>query len=143
MSTYCTQADLVARFGESELIANSDRADAGTVDAAVVAGAIGKASDLIDGYIGARYALPLASVPSLLKGFCEDLARHFLYTVERPKNVDDARDAAIAYLKDVAAGRASLGAAVPPAPAPAGASGTEILFEGGDRGMSRAELRKL
>lgn len=143
MSAYCTQSDLVARFGEAEMIGLTDRTNAGTIDAAIVAGAIGKASDLIDGYIGGRYALPLASTPPLLKGFCEDLARHALYTVERPKNVDAARDAAIAYLKDVATGRASLGTAVPLAAAPAAASGNEILFEPGDRGMSRAELRKL
>ncbi len=143
MTAYCTQADLVALFGEAELLALTDRTGVGTIDAAVVAGAITKASDLIDGYIGARYALPLSTVPPLLKGFCEDIARHALYTVERPKNVDDARDAAVSYLKDVAAGRASLGAAVTPAPAPASASGTEILFEPGDRGMSREELRKL
>lgn len=143
MSAYCTQADLVARFGAAELIANTDRVDAGTIDSDIVDGAIAKASDLIDGYIGGRYALPLETVPPLLKGFCEDIARHALYTVERPKNIDDARDAAVAYLKDVALGRASLGAAVPPAAAPASASGTEILFEPGDRGMSRAELRKL
>jgi len=140
MAAYCTQADLVARFGESELIANSDRAGAAEIDSAVVAAAIAKASNTIDSYIGARYALPLASPDPVLQGLCEDLARHALYTVERPELVQKAYDAAIAHLKDISRGVARLAI---PEPAAATPPQNEILYEAGDRAVSRAELRKL
>lgn len=142
MPAYCTQDDLVARFGESELLANADRDGDGIVDASVVDKMIASASSIIDSYIGTRYALPLLSVPPTIKSICEDLARHALYTVEPMKIVIDNRNDAIAQLKDISRGIAILDAPAP-APAPAASSGIEILFEGGDRSMSRAELRKL
>ena len=142
MSAYCTQADLIARFGEEELLTNADRDGDQEIDAAVVTAAIEAASSIIDSYIGARYALPLPTVPATLKSICEDLARHALYTVEPMKIVVDNRDAAIARLKDISKGVAILDV---PAPAPAEASGVvdRIRYEPGDRRVSRAELRKL
>lgn len=139
---YCTQDDLVARFGQSELTANTDRSDTGTIDATVVAAAIEKATGTIDSYIGARYALPLQSTPSKLKSICEDLARQALFTTERPKIVDDDAAAAIAWLKDISAGRASLDVPTPAA-ADATETGNEILVDAGDRRVSRAALREL
>lgn len=142
MSAYCTLDDLITRFGADEVKGNADRDGDGIVDADVVAAAIAAASSIIDGYIGARYALPLVSVPATLKSICEDLARHALTTVEPMKIVIDNRDAAIARLKDISRGIAVLD--VPsPAPADPASSGLQILFEPGDRSMSRAELRKL
>lgn len=142
MSAYCTLDDLITRFGADEVKGNADRDGDGVVDAVVVAGAIAAASSIIDSYIGARYALPLVTVPSTIKSICEDLARHALTTVEPMKIVVDNRDAAIARLKDIARGVAVLDV---PAPAPAdpSSSGLQILIEPGDRSMSRAELRKL
>lgn len=138
--SYATSDDLVARFGEAELIANSDRAGAGVVDAGVVAAAIASAESIIDSYIGTRYALPLVSTPAVIKDICSDLARYALYTVEPMKIVIDNRDAAIARLKDISRGLASLDV---PEPATAAPSHNEILIEPGDRAMSRGELRKL
>lgn len=142
MSAYCTPSDLVVCFGPAELLAVADRDLDGVVDAAVVASAIETASSIIDSYIGTRYALPLATVPATLKAICEDLARHALYTVEPMKIVIDNRDAAIARLKDIARGIASLDVPAPPA-ASSSESGIEIRVDGLDRSTSRAELRKL
>lgn len=142
MSAYCTQADLIARFGEEELLANADRNGDAVIDGAVVTAAIEAASSIIDSYIGARYALPLATVPGTIKSICEDLARHALTTVEPLKIVVDNRDAAIARLKDISRGVAILDVPAP-APADASASGIGIHIEPGDRQVSRAELRKL
>lgn len=139
---YATSDDLVARFGMDELLAIADRDRDDEPDSDVVDGALVKASDVIDSYIGTRYALPLTTTSTVLKGICEDLARHGLYTVEPPKIVVDNRDAAIAMLKDISRGTAALGVPAP-ASADAASSGITILAEGGDRGMSRAELRKL
>lgn len=38
--SYCTQADLIKRFGEAEITQLSDRAGEGDLDGAVIAGAI-------------------------------------------------------------------------------------------------------
>lgn len=142
MPAYTTQDELLVRFGPDELLAIADRDLDGVVDAAVVTAAIAAAANTIDSYIGTRYALPLATVPGAIAKVAQDLARYELYTVEPLKIVTDRRDAAIAWLKDIAAGRAALDMPAPLA-ADASQSGNEVLFDGGDRGMSRAELRSL
>jgi phage gp36-like protein len=139
---YCTQDDLVARFGQTELLAIADRDGDDAIDTAVVSAALEAAANTIDSYIGARYALPLATTPPVLKTLCADLARQALYTTERPKIVDDNAARAMAILKDISRGVASLDAPAPPA-ADASQTGNEILFDSGDRRVSRAELRKL
>jgi phage gp36-like protein len=63
---YCTLAQLIDRFGEPTLIAATDRGAlaTGVVDSAAVERAIADADAYIDGFLSARYAMPLASVPS-------------------------------------------------------------------------------
>ena len=142
MPAYTTQDALILRFTEDELKAVAGRGDDSEIDAAVVAKAITDASGTIDSYIGARYALPLATVPDQIKSAAEDLARYQLYTVECPALVKERRDQVIAWLRDISTGKATLGVSTPE-PADAAQSGNEILFEAGDRRTSRAELRKL
>lgn len=141
MPAYTTKDELILRFTEDELKAIAGDDD-GEIDSAKVAKAIADAAATIDSYIGARYALPLATVPDQVKSAAEDLARYQLYTVECPALVKERRDQAIAWLKDISGGKATLGVPTP-APADAAESGNEILFEAGDRRTSRAELRKL
>ena len=64
---YCTQADLVARYGSQMLVDLTDRAAAatGVIDSAVTAAAIAGATAFIDGYLD-LYARPMATVPPLL-----------------------------------------------------------------------------
>ena len=75
---YATPADMVSLFGEREVIALSDRALAGAIDAAVLADALEQAAAEIDAYLAGRYALPLARVPRLLMRICCDIARYRL-----------------------------------------------------------------
>ncbi|HZP98039.1 MAG TPA: DUF1320 domain-containing protein [Reyranella sp.] len=142
MTAYTDQSELTTRFGAEELLGIADRDGDGTIDADVVTQAIAAAQATIDSYIGTRYALPLVTVPATVKKVCQDLARYELYTIEAPKAVSDKYDQAIAWLKDISAGRASLDA---PAPAAADStqSGNTILLKGTDRRMSRHQLRKL
>ena len=65
--SYCTQADLVARYGSQMLVDLTDRGAVATgeIDAAVVTAAIAGAAAFIDGYLDG-YAQPMASVPPLL-----------------------------------------------------------------------------
>jgi phage gp36-like protein len=108
---YATQADLVARFGEAEVIALSDRAGFGVIDSAVIASAIEQAGDEIDAYLGSRYGLPLTSVPRLLVGVCCDVARYRLCGAEVTET-EAARQRykdALKLLEAVRDGKLSLG----------------------------------
>lgn len=105
---YATQSDMTDRYGEQELIEQTDRTNTGLVDATVVARVLSDASAMIDGFMASRYVLPLASVPPLLVGLCCDLARYALYPDAVPTAVADRYKDAIARLKEIAAGTIKL-----------------------------------
>jgi len=137
--TYCTLADLIERFGVRELVDLTDRANppAGAVDQAVVDAAIADAGELIDGYVGTRHELPLASVPGILRGIACDLVRLRLHKDAAPEEVRQAADAAVSRLKDIALGRLTLQVAGT-APASAGGrpkvAGAAAVFSRGTLG---------
>lgn len=106
--SYCTPQDLIERFTERELIQTSDRSNSGTVNMAVVNAAITDASDEIDGYLRARYDLPLADIPPAVKRVACDMARYYLFTGVMIEIVKTRYDAARKWLSDIAAGRVSL-----------------------------------
>lgn len=107
--TYATQQNMIDRFGADELIQLTDRANIGIIDAVVLGQALSDATAVIDGYLRAAYTLPLASIPSQLLRVCSDLARFYLYDDRVTEVVQKRRDEAVAWLKDVAAKRISLG----------------------------------
>lgn len=115
---YCTQSDIVEQLDEDILIQLTDDADAGTVDADTVTRAIADADAEIDSYCGVRHSVPFATVPDIILKYSVDIAIYNLYA--RRKGAPDYRkeryDNAIRFLKDVAAGRASLGEDDPDAP---------------------------
>jgi len=119
---YATQSDLAARFGEAELIQQTDLTGTGAVNSQAIADALTDASALIDGYVSARYSLPLAVVPGLLVGVCCDLARYALYIEAVPPIVQQRRDQAISTLRDISQGklRLEVGGDTPSVPAPSG-----------------------
>ena len=88
--TYATQADLVTRFGEEDLIRLTDRADPplDAIDSAVVAAALADAEAVIDGYVATRYTLPLATTPLLLRQIECDLA---WFILQRGNPTEDAQ----------------------------------------------------
>lgn len=106
--TYATLDDLVERAGEVELRQIADRDRDGTVDPEVVAAALDDADNLINGYVAAKYDLPLPSVPKIVKTWAVCIARYFLHRNGAPDHVRDDYKDAIAALKDVAAGRIAL-----------------------------------
>jgi len=111
--TYALQADMVTALGEDELIQLSDRANpaVGAIDAAVLTRALEAADGEIDSYLAARYTLPLASVPVILRDAAIDVARYRLHDRGMPDLVADNYKHRIAWLRDVAAGKASVGLA--------------------------------
>ena len=102
---YCTQADLVTRFGEQELIQLTDRDILGVIDETVLAQAIAEASGEIDGYLRGRYPLPLLATTSELSRIAGDIARYRLYDDQLIDVVEERYKQAVDWLKSVAAGR--------------------------------------
>lgn len=127
---YATQADMSARFGDREVIALTDRAQLGVVDATVLAGAIEQAGVEIDGYLGGRYVLPLASVPRLLVGICCDIARYRLCGAD-VQETEPARNRykdAVRLLENLRDGKLTLG--LDPASQPVGTEATVRINNG-------------
>ena len=107
--SYCDQAALTARFGEAEILAIADRDQDDVIDSALITQAIDDASNQIDSYLAARYALPMAApVPGLVERLCADIARYRLYDDNPLDEVVERYKAALATLKDLAAGKALL-----------------------------------
>lgn len=106
---YAAKADMQAEFGDTELAQLTDRTNGTVTDDTVLNAALTRAGSEIDSYVTQRYILPFNPVPVRLKDVACDIARFYLYDARAPKTVQDRYDNAIAWLKDVAAGRASVG----------------------------------
>lgn len=108
---YATQAQMIDRFGQPELIQLTDRdGSAGAIVAAVLDAALLDADEEIDSYLRGVRALPLASpIPERLVRVACDLARYHLYDDHAPEGVRTRYQDGIRWLRDVASGRASLG----------------------------------
>ena len=133
--SYAVLNDLITRFGEDELIQLTDRDGLGSFDNGTLDTLLEESSALIDSYLMGRYALPLLPVPKQLVGLCCDLARYALFPDAASPIIKDRHSAAMAQLRDLAAGRARLDVVLPPA-LPAGrvvAVSGERLFARGSR----------
>lgn len=118
--TYCTLAELVATYGESDLRNLTDRANkpAQVIDEQVLARAIEDAAAEIDLHLQARYQLPLASVPLVLKRVAGQLAYAALHTrVDADHPAHQAAGRARKLLEGISSGRLSLGLDAAGAPA--------------------------
>ena len=106
---YSTQDDLLAMIPEAELAALT--AETGDEpDAQVAAEAIDRADAEIDAACGMRYRVPFSPAPERVKSLSADLAIYHLYSrrgvapaIWRQKYLD-----ALAFLKQVAGGQATL-----------------------------------
>ena len=115
---YATPADLIARLGEREAIALSDRAKTGQADLVELERLLAEAQDEVDGHVGRRYLLPLtgrdglpAPAPLALKRVLIDIARYHATGTEimatdeiRARYKDSVR-----FLEGVAKGDIQLG----------------------------------
>lgn len=113
MPYYTTLDDLIERAGEVEIRQIADRDRDGFPDPEVIAAALEDAVNLIDGYLAAKYAVPLASVPPIVRAWAFSIARYKLHRDGAPEHVEADYKDAIAALKDVARGLIAL-------PVPAG-----------------------
>ncbi|MHA3051150.1 gp436 family protein [Acinetobacter sp. ANC 4640] len=94
---YATREALISRFGSeiAELELNFDNPQ----DATNLA--IQDAVEEIDGYLAARYTLPLPNVPNNLARIACDIARYKLYTRAPTEAATKRYDEAIAFLKGI------------------------------------------
>jgi phage gp36-like protein len=111
---YCTQQDIIDRYGESELIVAADNDGDGEADENIVAKALEDASEEIDTFLAIRYTLPLNPAPAILKRLCVDMALYHMsmppaITEEKRKRYDDA----IKLLTKISEGKVTLGAQDP------------------------------
>ena len=110
---YVTQQQLIERFTQDKLVQLTDRANDGNLDASVLNEAIADAGRMIDSYVGPRYALPLAQVridASPLTRVAGDLVIYFLQGDLATEEAERRYKEALAFLRDVQRGQASLGA---------------------------------
>ena len=111
---YATEDDLKKRFGARQIdelksmheIEVTEGEEPEPVD--VVEVALQDADEEINGYIGSRYALPLANVPSNLKRIACDIARYRLYSEQPFEHITKLYDDAIAFLRRVQDKKADL-----------------------------------
>ncbi len=105
---YIDKAYLYARFGAELVRQLADRDGSGNADDETIDQAIAAADARIDSYLRIVYDVPLADPPAEVKDASADLAFARLWTGERPEHVTRAHDAAVAFLRDLAAGRAAI-----------------------------------
>lgn len=108
---YCTEAQLQERLTEDELAALADHDGDGAADSAVIARAISDADTLIDSYLGARYEVPLDTVPDVVTAKSLNIAVYHLHFYRRavPEDIKEQQKADIKWLEGVAAGKITLG----------------------------------
>ncbi len=105
---YATEADLKTRFGAQVIEELKLGREGGADPVDVVQVALQDAEEEINGYIGSRYSLPLANVPSNLKRIACDIARYRLYTEEPLEHITKLYEEAVNFLKLVATNKAHL-----------------------------------
>lgn len=75
----------------------------------VITEALADASVMIDGYLRARYGLPLSDVPRLVLKLSRDIARHLLWRENTTDNIKAAYTEALGHLKAIGKGDLDLG----------------------------------
>jgi len=103
---YCAPQDLMDRYGELEIIQLTDRTNTGSINTTVLNQAINDATAEINGYITAY--LPTSVIPDNLVRLACDITRYYLFADSPIPQAAVRYDNAIAYLKLVRKGVASL-----------------------------------
>lgn len=146
---YASIDNLKALCGDEELIQLTDRADppSGEIDEATVTTALAAASSVIDGFLAARYQLPLASTPQLLTDLACEIARYRLYKTAATEQVTARHKEAMLTLEKISGGKIGLpvgGLPGEPAEANAPAALTDIMVVVSEpRRFSRASTEGL
>lgn len=98
---YATRDDMVTRYGQAE-ISQLERYLMG--DESVEA-AIADAGSMVDGWIGAKYTLPLEHPPNNVKIFVCDIARYLLWKSRASEEARRRYEDAVSFFKGVSNGK--------------------------------------
>lgn len=103
---YATVADIA--LSEKQLVELTDDTKSGAVDANILAGVIGRADEKINDYLRSRYHVPFTTPPASIVRTSAMLTKYFLFERRGLAKEPQRReyDDAMAYLKDLATGRA-------------------------------------
>lgn len=139
--TYATLPGLTARFGADMLRDLTDRADppAGAIDEDVIDAALADADAAIDGYLAARYRLPLAEIPARVVSLAEDIAIWRLHRYAPDPKIEADYKQALATLREIATGTQRLPLPLGNEPVDSGAGGVTITDR--ERPMTADNLR--
>jgi phage gp36-like protein len=134
---YITLTELIERFGEPTMQQLADRDGDDVIDADVADRAIADADAVIDGYLGARYELPLASTPPMLTPIAADIVFYKLHPHGAPEEARLNYDRSIRMLEGLSKGtiRLDVEGAEPDAP------GQRPETEGPERTFSRDSMK--
>lgn len=127
---YAAQSDLVPlRMSQKDLTELTDDDFTGQVNVAIVTAALEEASGRVDSYCRGRYVTPL-QVGDDVKSLTLDIAMYLLFTRRRETRITDTVqerfNQAIAFLKDISAGKASLDQPVTQTAAQSSLAGPEL-----------------
>ncbi len=138
---YATKADMIDAYGERLLIDLLDREDAptGQIDELALTKALDHASAEIDGYIAARYVLPLQDIPTLLRDLTCVLAVWRLHTHEPSGKIKTDYEGAQKKLLQISEGKLRIPGAAGIEPAGTGAGGARVTDR--ERPMTEANLK--
>lgn len=107
---YATVNDLCARYTRTRLdILTRPKTADGQPDDAVAEQALADASAFIDGYLAARFVLPLTVVPSLLKRQCCVVAWFYLNESQPTEQITAAYRNTVRWLEQVRDGKTDPG----------------------------------
>lgn len=135
---YATRADMLVRYGDTELRQLSDISTprAGVIVDAVLDRALIDASAWIDGHLVGRYTLPIVDASALpkLNLDCAAEARYLLMTTQVDEATQKAHDERAAFYRAVAKGDIAL---IAPADVPAATGVGPVLFDRGNKVFGR------
>ena len=97
---YATRDDMVKRYGQAEI----SQLERYLMGGESVEAAIADADSIIDGWIGAKYTIPLEHPPNNIKIFACDIARYLLWKSRASEEVHRRYEDAIGFLKGVSKG---------------------------------------
>ena len=145
---YIEADHLLAALTADDLVRLTDDAGTGQRDDAVLDAVIARAEGELNSYVARRHTVPLDltandEMAEAVRGKCIDLAAYYL-RCRRPGMPQELRDRyldAVRWLRDVAAGKVTLGGV--PEPPASGLGGTHVAHGGETRQMTRDNMQGL
>jgi phage gp36-like protein len=142
--SYATAQDMINRYPNRDLVQlTNEDPTATTISDAPITQALADASAEIDGYIEARFALPLSDPPAVLNRLATDIAMYRLQSLRPLHDLADARqryEDAVAMLTKVAAGELTLGLSADNQEPPLAAGAVETV-QAPNRFFNRGRLK--